>query len=52
MTLAKRLWLTIFFTLASLALALILTGQQLSGLTRCCRTVLRGCGIPAWPWRA
>ncbi|WP_043636264.1 methyl-accepting chemotaxis protein [Chromobacterium haemolyticum] len=34
MTLAKRLWLTIFFTLASLALALILTGQQLSGLTR------------------
>ena len=34
MTLAKRLWLTILFTLASLALALVLTGQQLLGLTQ------------------
>ena len=34
MTLAKRLWLTILFTLASLALALVLTGQQLLDLTQ------------------
>ncbi|MEO9386046.1 methyl-accepting chemotaxis protein [Chromobacterium phragmitis] len=34
MSLIKRLWLTIAFTLASLALAMALTGQQLYAFTR------------------
>ncbi|MFB9157951.1 methyl-accepting chemotaxis protein [Chromobacterium violaceum] len=34
MSLIKRLWLTIAFTLASLALAMALTGQQLYSFTR------------------